>query len=250
MKKIGIVGGAAWQSTAEYYRMLCTWSAAHHQGAGMKGLMPTPPMAIESLVMRETRALRAAPGSGEAGWAAYDDVIRQALLRLERAGCDFAIIANNTMHTRLHAITKGVQIDVLSILSASATAARTTCKQNALVLGTSVTMRSDDYARALKAEGLAPNKRLDEAVIDRMQALIDAEFYADPIGAGAREGLMAICRAEAPDPANTVILLACTELPLAFPDHLEDPVFVSGGYTFVNTTAAHVQAALDRSLAD
>ena len=99
MKKIGIIGGVAWQSTAEYYRLLCAWSNAHFAGSE-EGPPRTPPMVLESLVMRETRALRGAPGD-EASWAAYDDVIRQALLRLEAAGCDFAIMANNTFHMRL-----------------------------------------------------------------------------------------------------------------------------------------------------
>ena len=43
-------------------------------------------MAIESLMMHETRKLRARPGSGEEGWAAYDSLIRDALLRLQSAG--------------------------------------------------------------------------------------------------------------------------------------------------------------------
>ena len=48
---------------------------------------------------------------------------------------------------------------------------------------------------------------------------------------------------------GTVVVLACTELPLAFADHLDDPVFEAGGMRFVNTAAVHVRAILAASLA-
>ena len=246
MKKIGIVGGVAWQSTVEYYRLLCAWSNAHF-AAEETGPARTPPIVIESLVMRETRALRGKEGD-EDSWAAYDDVIRQALLRLEKAGCDFAILANNTFHMRLAQITQGVDIEVLSIIDAVADAAVATGAKQALVLGTGVTMRSDAYADALKARGVEANARLDEDVINHMQHQIDHAFHATPVPPDAKHDLLAVCERFAPDPANTVILLACTELPLAFPDHLEDAVFESDGYTFVNTTAAHIRATLTKAM--
>lgn len=243
MKKIGIVGGVAWQSTVEYYRLLCARTNAHFAPIEQEGPARTPPMAIESLVMRETRALR---GHGDQGWEAYDDVIRQALLRLQASGCDFAIMANNTFHNRLPWIRKGVDIEILSILDAVADTAKAAGAARALVLGTAVTMRSDAYARTLAARGIAANARLDEDVIDRMQHLIDTIFHGPDATRGGREAIMDYC-ARFAGPGDAV-LLACTELPLAFPDHLEDPVFEAGGHTFVNTSAAHVQAALDRAL--
>ena len=248
MRKIGIVGGAAWTSTLEYYRLLCTWSAAHYRRQGVAAPLPTPPMTIESLVMHETRNLRAKPGTGEAGWAAFDDIVRSALLRLEAAGCDFGIIANNTMHTRLHSLQRGLAMPILSILETTAAAARKSGAKRALVLGTNVTMRADDYAQALAAEGLAANEPLDDATIDGVQRLIDTEFEGERATPRGREELLRLCERLAPTPEDTAILLACTELPLAFPEHIEAPVFESDGFRFVNTAAAHVRAALDRSL--
>lgn len=247
MKKIGIIGGVAWQSTVEYYRLLCAWSNAHYRDIEPEGPARTPPMMIDSLIMRQTRSLRGAPGD-EASWADYDDVIRQALLRLEAAGCDFAIIANNTFHMRLEQISKGVGIEILSIIDAVSNAVAETGMKQALVLGTGVTMRSDAYAQKLAARGITANAQLDEATIDHMQHQIDHAFHAIPIPAGARRDLLAVCERYANDPKDTAILLACTELPLAFPDHLEDPVFESDGYTFINTTSAHIRAALTKAI--
>ena len=246
MKKIGIVGGAAWPSTLGYYRMICEGAVARHRASGGEGLAPTPPMMSESLGMAETRALRGRQGDEES-WAGFDAVIREALLRLEAAGCDFAIIANNTMHTRLHALRRGLTMPVLSILDVVADAAAATGAKRALVLGTSVTMRADDYRAALAARGVAANERLADDVIDRMQAAIDAEFYGAEATAEGRRVLLDICRAHTPVP-NAAILLACTELPLAFPDHVSDGVFTAEGLTFVNTSAVHAEAALARSM--
>lgn len=247
MKKIGIVGGVAWQSTVEYYRLLCAWSNAHYRAIEPEGPARTPPMMIESLVMRETRALRGGEGD-EDSWAAFDDVIRQALLRLQDGGCDFAILANNTFHMRLPQITKGVDIEVLSILDAVADAAAATGAKRALVLGTAVTMRSDAYAEKLTARGVEANGRLDEATIDGMQRLIDHAFHANPVPPEAKRELLSVCERYVDDTKDTAILLACTELPLAFPDNLEDPVFESDGYTFVNTSSAHIRAALTKAI--
>lgn len=42
--------------------------------------------------------------------------------------------------------------------------------------------------------------------------------------------------------------LACTELPLAFPEQAGDEHFEVEGITFVNANVAHVEAVLDAAL--
>ncbi len=247
MKKIGIVGGVAWPSTVEYYRLLCTWSQAHFRAQGVTGPLPTPPIMIESLVMAETRKLRAQPGDGEDAWAAFDSAFRDALLRLQAGGCDVGLIANNTSHNRLHSIRQGVDMPIVSIIDETAKATKAAGFEHALFLGTSVTMRSDAYAEALATLGITANARLSDDVIDGLQAIIDTEFYETGTVRG-REELLKLCDQHVEDRAGTAILLACTELPLAFADHLDDGVFESSGFNFVNTSAVHARAALNLSL--
>ena len=247
MKKIGIVGGVAWPSTVEYYRLLCAWTNEHFRKLGSDLPYPTPPMTIESVVMHETRKLRAKPTDGDDAWAAYDAAFRNALLRLQHAGCDFGIIANNTSHTRLHSIRKGLDMPIISILEEAAKTTRSTGARNAVVLGTSVTMRSDDYASALMANDVRPNDRLPEDVINFVQSLIDVEFEQKGTVRGRNE-LLKLCESHVGNSSDTAVLLACTELPLAFPEHAEKSIFESDGFTFVNTTAVHVRAALAKSL--
>ncbi len=246
MKKIGILGGVGWASTIDYYRGICAGASRHFEARGATSPLPVPPITIESVVQARTRALRGTPGN-EDSWAGFDAVFRDALLTLQSAGCDFAIIASNTPHARLHAITRGVSMPVLSIFDATATQAKETGRKTALVLGTSVTMQATQYANALAGVGIIANARLPDTQIAEMQAMIDQDFYGGA-RAGARDRLLAFCTAHA-QPGDA-ILLACTELPLAFPDHIDDPVFETDGYLFVNPSAAHVRAALRLSLED
>lgn len=247
MKKIGIVGGVGWPSTVDYYRLICTAANAHFKAIGTSLPYPTPPMTIESLVMHETRGYRAKPGDSDDAWARYDGAFRGALQRLQGVGCDFGIIANNTSHTRLHSIRKGLSLPIISILEETADAARIAGAGKALILGTDVTMRADDYASVLLDRGVTPNVRLPDRVIDGLQSLIDTEFEQGGTALGRRK-LIELCDAHVADRANTVVLLACTELPLAFPEHGDLVSFASDGYRFINTTAAHAQAALQAAL--
>ena len=99
-----------------------------------------------------------------------------------------------------------------------------------------------------RAADIEPNERLEDKTIEGLQSLIDTEFYGPQATTKGRTELMKLCTTLVDDPRTTVVLLACTELPLAFPEHAESEVFESGGFTFVNTTAVHVRAALHRSL--
>ncbi|KUJ77507.1 aspartate/glutamate racemase family protein [Ruegeria profundi] len=244
MKKIGILGGVGWASTVDYYRAIAQGAGQYFAERGHGSPLPVPPMTIESVTQAKTRALRGVAGD-EGSWAGFDAVFRDALLTLERAGCDFGIIASNTPHARLHAIRQGVSMPILSIFDATARVTATTGASKALILGTTVTMQATDYADQLAQEGITANNRLPSDEIAEMQAMIDSDFYGGA-SAAARDRLLAYCNRHA-EP-GTAILLACTELPLAFPDHLDDPVFEADGHLFVNPSAAHVAAALKEAL--
>lgn len=246
MKKIGILGGVGWPSTIDYYRAIAQGAGRFFAARGHGAPLPVPPMTIESVTQAYTRTLRGTPGD-EASWAAFDAVFHDALLVLQRAGCDFAVIASNTPHVRLHAIRKGVDMPILSIFDTTARAAAETGATRALVLGTAVTMQARNYADALTANRVTANQTLPLEDIAEMQALIDEELNTG-VSANARSRLLAYCDRHA-EP-GTAILLACTELPLIFPDHVDDIVFRAGGHLFVNPSAAHVAAALDMALAD
>lgn len=246
MQKIGILGGVGYASTLDYYRGIAEGAGRYWSARGKTAPLPIPPMTIESVTQAQTRALRGVPGD-ERSWADFDEVFRQALQTLEKAGCDFAIIASNTPHMRLSAIRQGVSLPILTIFEATALAAAQTGATQALVLGTRVTMQSPLYAEVLANHGITANDQLPVSEIDEMQDMIDHDFHH---GAGphARDRLLRLIKRNAPQQA--AIVLACTELPLAFPEHIDDASFEADRFLFVNPSAAHVAAALERALHD
>lgn len=244
MKKIGILGGVGWASTVDYYRAIAEGAGKYFAERGHGSPLPIPPMTIESVTQAKTRALRGVAGD-EASWTDFDTVFREALMTLQRADCDFAIIASNTPHARLHAIRQGVTMPILSIFDATAEVTASTGAATALVLGTTVTMQATNYADRLAEIDIRANDRLPDTEISEMQAMIDSDFYGGASDT-ARARLLAFCAKHAAP--GTAILLACTELPLAFPDHLDDPVFEADRHLFINPSAAHVAAALNEAL--
>jgi aspartate racemase len=245
MKKIGILGGVGWASTIDYYRGIAEAASARSAAQGGRGPALIPAISIESVQQARTRALRGTEGD-EDSWAAFDAVFRDALLTLQGAGCDFAVIASNTPHARLHAIRRGVSLPILSIYEATAEAAAASGLADALVLGTRVTMQSPNYAKALAAVDVQANPTIASDAVDEMQAMIDDEFHGGA-SADARARLLRFC--DAHGRADMAIVLACTELPLAFPDHIDNPLFEAGGHLFINPSAAHIRAAVARALA-
>jgi aspartate racemase len=246
MKKIGIIGGLAWPSTLDYYRLLCSKTNEHFRAQGITAPFPTPPITIESLNINDTRKLRGKDGD-EASWARFDEAFREAFGRLQQAGAELGIIASNTPHMRLKSIVRGLEFPIVSILDTTAEAVRAHGGKRALVLGTSVTMKSTVYPEVLQAYDIEAFPRLEDDEIAKLENLIDVELYQGEIG-DARGRILALCKKYANKPASDVVCLACTELPLAFPEYQDATHFECDGISFVNTTAAHVDATLRESI--
>jgi aspartate racemase len=247
MKKIGMIGGLAWPSTIEYYKGLCTKTNAHYKQMGVTPPYPTPPMVIESVNINETRKLRGREND-EASWERYDSVFREAFQRLREAGADFGFIASNTPHMRLKSIIRGLDFQIISILDVTAEAVQSLRGKRALILGTAMTMKSTAYAEILRQYGIKIFPRLDENRIIEFERLIDVDLYEKTIPE-VRERILSLCREFVDREKNDIACLACTELPLAFPEHKDSAIFKVDGMWFVNTTAAHIEAILREVLA-
>lgn len=247
MKKIGMIGGLGWLSTIDYYRLLCSKTNTVFAKTGVEPPLPAPHIFIDSLNMHETRKLRGKEGD-DASWVEFEAVFREAFGRLQAAGAEFGIIASNTPHMRIKGITKDMDFPVISILDATAQAARDVGAKRALVLGTTVTMNSTVYTDTLYDYGIDTFPKLPDAEIHSLGKLIDHDLYQGRIDS-AMDQIMGLCDKYVRN-GSDVVCLACTELPLAFPQHVDSKCFEEQGITFVNTTVAHVDAALARALAD
>lgn len=249
MKKIGIVGGVAWASTVEIYQALCKLAQARahatEQGLGPTGAPQMPEFSIESLNIARSQGLRGVEGD-EASWAGFDAYFRAALLRLQASGADFALIASNTPHNRFEAITAGLSLPVLNLFELVAVQAETMGLRRLLILGTEPTLQGRALPAALARRGIeacvpavgSAGRAALVPLILGLQAQAQAEAATAQIRALALQALGDT--ALAPD---TAVCLACTELPLAFPAHLEASAFEAAGLRYLNTTRILAHAA-------
>lgn len=226
MKKIGIVGGVAWQSTVVYYSELCRRAEA----LGLRC-----EIAIESLDLQTAITYLGRDGN-EQSWAGFDEYHRRALQRLEASGAELAAMASNTPHHRLESIVRGVGIPVVSIVDAAAAEAARIGARQVLILGTEITMSSPKFREAYARHGIDAAGPVDEAARSAIAGSIDDLQHGRT--AGAAERLGAIAKAS----GRRVIALACTELPLAFAGFQTLATFEADGVQYINTTVAHIDA--------
>jgi aspartate racemase len=234
MKKIGIVGGVAWASTVEYYSEICRrWEE----------LTPpaTPEISIESLDLGKAISYIGID-ENEESWQQFDEYHRAALHRLEASDAAFALIASNTPHHRLEAIVRGVTIPVVSIFEAVAKESARIGAKQVLILGTALTMKSQVFRNEFAKYGIEAGGPNDERARCLIMALIK-DLQAGKVE-GAAEQLGRIAKSS----SRNVACLACTELPLAFPREKRLPTFESDGILYINSTIAHVNAALNYAL--
>ena len=243
-KKIGIVGGVSWISTLEYYQAICEMSHRCEHGQKQNGPASIPEMTIESLNINKSINLRGRPGDDDS-WHAFEAYFRKALNRLEASDVDFAIIASNTPHNRFDQITEGVGIPVLNIFEE---VAKTCAKNNivkTLILGTEPTMSSQVFPNVLRKHGISgilPNIGSDQDNVISLIGLLQAEKSNS--GSELIQNLAdKYLRLTSEEPG--AVCLSCTELSLAFPEHLDVPIFKINGITYLNTILIHAKAAFD-----
>ena len=239
IKKIGLIGGVGWPATALYYNGLCRAAQASIPGG-------SPSMAIESLNMRDTLALRGISGDPQS-WSGYDAIFRYALTRLEDAGCCVAAIASVTPHARLSEFKRDLALPVVSILDTSAEVLVRHGLSSVVVLGTPVTMAGGWFEEALEAVGIDCPVSASPSEIDEVQQLLEKYFYPGN-GIEGREALLAFCKRMNPDPTGTVIILACTDFSAAFPEFETNAVISVEGLTVVDAATAHIQAILNAAM--
>lgn len=247
MKKLGIVGGVAWPSTIDYYRAICRLSVAHHKGKSIRGPAPVPEMTIESLNINKSFSLRGSVANDDASWEAYDGYFRDALLRLERSGAEVAIIASSTPHNRFQSITRGIRIPVISIFDAVADNCAQLGITEMLILGTAPTMDMAVFSEVLARRGIcgfSPARPEERAEI----AALIAELYADR-GEGAAQRILGVIEISFPKKGKMrAACLACTELPLAFPEMEQNTSAQIDEVLLINTTMIHAKAAFSAAL--
>ncbi len=231
MRRIGLLGGMSWESTAEYYRLI-------NQGVSARlGGLHSAKVLMSSVDFAEIEALQVAGDWDAAGAALADEASR-----LERAGADFVVLCTNTMHKVADRIEDAVSIPLLHLADATADAVKRAGVRRVGLLGTAFTMEQDFYRDRLTAAGL---EVLIPDADDRadVHCIIYDELCMGKVLPDSRERYDEVIAKLVADGAEGVIL-GCTEIEL-----LVDPDGPSPVPLFA-TTRIHAQAAVEWALSD
>jgi len=224
MKRIGLIGGLSWESTATYYRLLNERVAASH------GAWQQPPVLVDSLNFADVVAMQQRDD-----WSATAVALAESARRLEVAGAQVLGICANTMHANFADVLAAVSIPVVDIRDAIVSAARVLGASSIVLLGTKYLMASDLYSSHLERAGLDV-VRPTAAHIDELQSIIYDELTLGVVKDASRKRFFAIAD-EGRARGGDVVGLCCTE----FGMFLEGDV---APWPYIDSTTAHVDALL------
>jgi aspartate racemase len=231
MRKLGIVGGASWSSTALYYDHINRGIAARLGG------LHSARLAIESFDFEDDYASFHRSGD----WEGANAVVVAAATRLKASGADGLLLASNTMHKAAEAVERATGLPLVDIREA--TAARLVAERHSRIalLGTRFTMteafaRAPYEARGLQLTELSPSWR---AEVDR---IIYEELAGGRVVRDSQRKLRTLIT-ELSKQKVQAIVLGCTELVLAVDVRANVlPVY--------DTTIIHARAAVEWMLAE
>jgi len=230
LRKIGIIGGMTWSSTALYYDHI------NREIARRLGGLHSGRIAIESFDFDEIAAQEA---SGD--WDGIGQSLLKAARNLEAGGAEGVVIACNTVHKSCGPIEAGLGIPFFHIADATADRLVTDGRKRVALLGTRFTMTEPFFRKRLEDRGivLAP---IEQEWIDEVDRIIFEELAAGKVVRNSQRKLKTLITELAKRRVDAVVL-GCTELVLAVDVRANLlPVY--------DTTEIHARACVDWMLAD
>jgi aspartate racemase len=225
LRKLGIIGGTSWASTALYYDHI-------NRGVARRlGGLHSARLAIESLDLAPLAELEL---SGD--WDGVAAIMSDAAKNLVKSGADGLLIASNTGHKAFNAIAASVKVPMLHIGDATGDKLVADGVRRVALLGTRYTMTEPHVRSRLEARGIdlapVPQKSIDE--VDR---IIFEELAAGQVVRDSQRKLKTLIADLARQKVQAAVL-GCTELVLAVDTRANViPVY--------DTTAIHSRAAVD-----
>ena len=230
VRKLGIIGGMTWSSTALYYEHL-------NRGIAQRlGGLHGAPLAIESIDFAEIVALEVA-----GDWDGIAGIVIDAAKRLEQSGADGLLIACNTVHKSYDAVAANVGIPVLHIADATADRLAGDGRTRVALLGSRFTMTEGFIRERIERRGIALAP-IDAGWMAEVDRIIFAELAAGRVVRDSQRKLKTLITELAKQKVQAVVL-GCTELVLAVDTRANViPVY--------DTTALHARVAVDWMLAE
>ena len=225
MRKLGLIGGLSWVSTAMYYEQI-------NKGVARQlGGLSSAPLLLESMDFAPVAELQAA---GE--WEQLGALIAQSAGRLEQAGAEGLLLCSNTMHKVYDAAASAVSVPILHIGEVTADKLTADGVKRAGLIGTRYTMGESFYRDRLEAKGIDVTIP-DPATAQEIDRIIFEELARGTV-LRQSERRLKTCLTEMGKARQQAVILGCTELVM-----LVDPG--ANVLPVYDTTALHAKAAVD-----
>jgi aspartate racemase len=229
MKRIGLLGGMSWESSAEYYRLI------NEATRDRLGGLHSADCLLRSVDFVQVERLQR---TGD--WNRAGALLAAEAAALEAAGAELLVLCTNTMHKVADAITDAIAIPFVHIADTTAQAVHADGLETVGLLATGYTMEQDFYVGRLRdlhgLDVLVPDEPDRRIVHD----VIYQELCVGIIADDSREQYRRIIAGLA-DRGAQGILLGCTEIDLLVgPQDSPVPVF--------DTTRLHAHRAVDLAL--
>ena len=230
MRKLGIIGGMSWSSTALYYDHI-------NRGVARRlGGLHSARLALESVDFGEVAAMETA-----GDWDGIAKIVIGAAQSLAAGGAEGIVIACNTAHKRYDAVTAKVGVPIFHIGDAAADRLAADGRKRVALLGSRFTM-TEPFIRSrfeTRGIGLVP---IDPQWIDEVDRIIFEELAAGRVLRNSQRKLKTLLTELSKQRVQAVVL-GCTELAMAVDVRANVlPIY--------DTTEIHARAAVDWMLAD
>ncbi len=225
MRKIGLIGGISWVSTADYYKYINVGVNARLGGLNYAECV------VYSFNYAEIKM-----NNDAQNWEKTLKMISEASEHLKSAGAEAIVLCANTMHLIADKLQERIKLPVIHIASATAVEIKKQHLKKVALLGTKFTMEMNFFTDKLKEQNI------DFIIPDEEdRAFIHANIFEE-LGRGlllpeSKKQYIDIISKLKEQGAEGVIL-GCTEIPLLVKqEDVAIPIF--------DTTLIHANAAVD-----
>ena len=230
MRKLGLIGGMSWVSTAMYYEQI-------NKGVARKrGGLASAPLLMESM---DFAAVVERQSAGD--WDGLGRQLGESAKRLADAGAEGLILCSNTAHRMYDRIAEQAGVPVIHIGDVTAERLVRDGVKRAGLIGTRFTMAESFYRDRIETHGIAVATP-DAAVMKEIDRIIFDELARGTVSRVSQRTLKT-CLTMMSQARQQAVILGCTELVM-----LVDPV--ANVLPVYDTTALHAQAAVDWILAE
>lgn len=228
MKRIGLIGGMSWQSSALYYQLINEFVGERLGGFHSADCI---------MVSVDFAEIERMQHSGD--WEAAGNQLAREAAGLERAGAELIVLCTNTMHKVSDAIEAAITIPFLHLADVTAMAVRGASIDSVGLLGTRFTMHEEFYRERLESHGLRVVLPTPEGM-DSVNRIIYEELVGGTVLDASRASFLGVI-ADLHSRGAQGVILGCTEIELLISQSdTELPVFP--------TTRLHARAAVDAAL--